>query len=486
MLETYQSKASSLDKTKLRLATEVEDLNAELERANSHATQLDKKQRNFDKVLAEHKCKQDELQVDLEVAQKESRHAQNELFSLKNATEESLDQLESARRENHLLDDELKDIQQQISESNKQLYELEKMKRVLEVNRGNLQTNIEESEAAIETEENKLIRLVTETNQRKQDLERRCAEKEDEAEQHRRNGQRSLETLQTNLDAEIRARGDAVRNRKKMEADFNDMEIALKQANRHADDAQKQVKVLNHDIKDKQAKLDDTQQETESLREQDQLTERRLNLMSTEIEELRKCHEGADRARKQAESELIESNERSNMLHVQNTTLLNQKKKMEASLSNFKIEAEEAMTCALEGEEKAKQALTDAAIMAEELKKEQDQAAHLMRMKKNMESSVKELQHRLDEAEQVIIKGSKRAVMKMEAKIKDLENDLDTETRKTADAVKMTRKAERRYKDVVYQCDEEKKNLGRLQDMVDKLTNKVVFILFRISCRVQE
>ena len=90
-----------------------------------------------------------------------------------------------------------------------------------------------------------------------------------------------------------------------------------------------------------------------------------------------------------------------------------------------------------------------------------------------METSVKELQHRLDEAEQVIIKGSKRAVMKMEAKIKELENDLDTETRKTADCVKLTRKAERRYKDVVYQCDEEKKNLGRLQDMVDKLTNKV-------------
>ena len=48
LVETYQSKCSSLDKTKLRLATEVEDMGAELERANSHAAQLDKKQRNFD------------------------------------------------------------------------------------------------------------------------------------------------------------------------------------------------------------------------------------------------------------------------------------------------------------------------------------------------------------------------------------------------------------------------------------------------------
>ena len=36
--------------------------------------------------------------------------------------------------------------------------------------------------------------------------------------------------------------------------------------------------------------------------------------------------------------------------------------------------------------------------------------------------------------------------MKMEAKIKELENDLDTETRKTAEAIKMTRKAERKFK----------------------------------------
>ena len=65
------------------------------------------------------------------------------------------------------------------------------------------------------------------------------------------------------------------------------------------------------------------------------------------------------------------------MLHVQNMTLVNQKKKIETSLGTLRIEAEEAMTAAIEAEEKAKQALTDAAIMAEELKKEQDQVTVL-------------------------------------------------------------------------------------------------------------
>ena len=199
-----------------------------------------------------------------------------------------------------------------------------------------MQTNIDESEAAVESEENKHIRLTAEINQRKQDLERRCAEKDDEAEQLRRNGQRALETLQANLDGEIRARGDAVRNRKKMEADFNDMEIQLKTATRSAEEAQRQVKGLNVELKDKTAKFDDLNKMKDDATEQDQLTDRRVNLMMNEVEELRAVHEQCERTRKLVDTELIESNERANMLHVQNTTLLNQKKKMEASLATFR------------------------------------------------------------------------------------------------------------------------------------------------------
>ena len=56
-------------------------------------------------------------------------------------------------------------------------------------------------------------------------------------------------------------------------------------------------------------------------------------------------------------------------------------------------------------------------MMAEELKKEQDTSAHLERMKKNMEQTVKDLQHRLDEAEQLALKGGKKQIQKLEARV---------------------------------------------------------------------
>lgn len=49
--EVANVKCASLEKTKQRLQGEVEDLMVELERSNAANAALDKKQRNFDKVL---------------------------------------------------------------------------------------------------------------------------------------------------------------------------------------------------------------------------------------------------------------------------------------------------------------------------------------------------------------------------------------------------------------------------------------------------
>jgi len=56
--------------------------------------------------------------------------------------------------------------------------------------------------------------------------------------------------------------------------------------------------------------------------------------------------------------------------------------------------------------------------MAEELKKEQDTSAHLERMKKNLDQTVKDLQHRLDEAEQLALKGGRKQIQKLEARVR--------------------------------------------------------------------
>merc|ERR1712173_107462 len=189
------------------------------------------------------------------------------------------------------------------------------------------------------------LRLTVEMSQNKQDFERRFAEKEEEVDNTRRNGQRALESMQTTMDSESKARAEAIRQKKKLEGDFNDLEIQLGHANRQANEATKQSKMLQGAVKANLAKYDEAERRNEDIGEQMAVVERRSNLLNT-----------------------------------QNTALINQKRKLETELQQAQGEVEESISECRNAEEKAKKSITDAAMMSEELKKEQDQSQHLERM----------------------------------------------------------------------------------------------------------
>ncbi|XP_029286638.1 myosin heavy chain, fast skeletal muscle-like [Cottoperca gobio] len=472
-IEAVNAKCASLEKTKQRLQAEVEDLMIDVERANALAANLDKKQRTFDKILAEWKQKYEESQAELEGALKEARSLSTEMFKLKNSYEEALDHLETLKRENKNLQQEISDLTEQIGENGKTIHELEKVKKILETEKSELQTSLEEAEATLEHEESKIMRVQLELTQVKGEIDRKLAEKDEEIEQIKRNSQRVIETMQSTLDAEVRSRNDALRIKKKMEGDLNEMEIQLSHANRQAAEAQKQLRNVQGQLKDAILHLDEALRGEADMKEQVAMVERRNNLMLAEIEELRAALEQTDRSRKVAEQELVDASERVGLLHSQNTSLINTKKKLESDLIQIQGEVEDAVQEARNAEDKAKKAITDAAMMAEELKKEQDTSSHLERMKKNLELTVKDLQLRLDEAENLAMKGGKKQLQKLEARVRELESEVDAEQRRGADAIKGVRKYERKVKELTYQFEEDKKNIARLQDLVDKLQLKV-------------
>uniref|UniRef100_A0A8B9LK28 Myosin, heavy chain 7B, cardiac muscle, beta b n=1 Tax=Astyanax mexicanus TaxID=7994 RepID=A0A8B9LK28_ASTMX len=473
VIEASHAKCASLEKTKHRLQTEIEDLMMDLERSNAVAAALDKKQRTFDKVLSEWKQKFDETQSELESSQRESRSLSTELFKLKNSYEEALEHLETVNRENKNLQEEITDLTEQISNGGKTIHELEQMKKSLDQEKSNIQVALEEAEGTLEHEESKTLRIQMELVQVKTEVDKKLAERDEELDNLRRNHQRIVESMQTSLDAEARARNEAIRVKKKMEGDLNEMEIHLSHANKQAVESQKMVRHLQVQIKDLQLELDESVHRCDDLKEQLAVTDRRNSLLAAEVQELRTVLEQTDRMRKVAEHELIEATERVNLLHTQNTAVLNQKKKLESDLSMLAGEVDEALQECRNAEEKAKKAITDAAMMAEELKKEQDTSTHLERMKNNMEQTIKDLQMRLDEAEQIALKGGKKQIQKLETRVRELESELDCEQKKSGEFQKGIRKYERRIKELTYQTEEDRKNLLRMQDLIDKLQAKV-------------
>uniref|UniRef100_A0A672ZW85 Myosin motor domain-containing protein n=1 Tax=Sphaeramia orbicularis TaxID=375764 RepID=A0A672ZW85_9TELE len=396
-IEAVNSKCASLEKTKQRLQSEVEDLMIDVERANGLAANLDKKQRNFDKVLAEWKQKYEEGQAELEGAQKEARTLGTELFKMKNSYEEALDQLETMKRENKNLQQEISDLTEQIGETGKSIHELEKAKKQVETEKSEIQTALEEAEGTLEHEESKILRVQLELNQIKGEVDRKLAEKDEEMEQIKRNSQRVIDSMQGTLDSEVRSRNDALRLKKKMEGDLNEMEIQLSHANRQAAESQKQLRNVQAQLKDAQLHLDDAVRAQDDLKEQAAMVDRRNGLMVSEIEELRAALEQTERGRKVAEQELVDASERVGLLHSQNTSLLNTKKKLEADLVQIQSEVDDTVQEARNAEEKAKKAITDVCsncLLSEYFQVfiEEQANVHLSKCRK--------IQHELEEAEE--------------------------------------------------------------------------------------
>ncbi|KAJ8937269.1 hypothetical protein NQ318_005667 [Aromia moschata] len=472
-IESLNQKVVALEKTKQRLATEVEDLQLEVDRANAIANAAEKKQKAFDKIIGEWKLKVDDLAAELDASQKECRNYSTELFRLKGAYEEGQEQLEAVRRENKNLADEVKDLLDQIGEGGRNIHEIEKARKRLEAEKDELQAALEEAEAALEQEENKVLRAQLELSQVRQEIDRRIQEKEEEFENTRKNHQRALDSMQASLEAEAKGKAEALRMKKKLEADINELEIALDHANKANAEAQKTIKRYQQQLKDTQTALEEEQRARDEAREQLGISERRANALQNELEESRTLLEQADRARRQAEQELGDAHEQLNDLGAQNASLSAAKRKLETELQTLHSDLDELLNEAKNSEEKAKKAMVDAARLADELRAEQDHAQTQEKLRKALESQIKDLQVRLDEAEANALKGGKKAIAKLEQRVRELENELDGEQRRHADAQKNLRKSERRIKELSFQAEEDRKNHERMQDLVDKLQQKI-------------
>merc|ERR1711976_596556 len=201
--------------------------------------------------------------------------------------------------------------------------------------------------------------------------------------------------------------------------------------------------------------------------------DRRANSNQNALEESRTLLEQADRARRMVEQELADTNETLGDMTCTNQAIQGGKMKIDSEIQTLSADLDEKASEAALSEEKAQKAMIDAARLADELRGEQELAQGLEHDRKLLEAQVKDLQARLDDAEQNALKGGKKAMGKMDTRIRELESELDAENRRLADAQKGLRKSERKIKELTYQQDEDRKNHERMQALIDQLQGKI-------------
>merc|ERR1712158_211926 len=257
--DNLSAKLAQIEKAKAKIASESSDMANSLDQAQVLNAAMDRKARQFDKVIGEWKGKVDRLSFDLDVSQKETRNASSDLFKVKSAYEETTLQLEEVRRENKTLSNEIKDIMDQISEGGRSIHEIDKIRKRLEAEKLELQSALEEAEATLEQEENKVLRCQLELNAVRQEIERRLAEKEEEFLLVKKAQSKALDSMQVALETETKSKAEAIRMKKKLEADVVELEMSLEHANAANQETQKTIKRYHQQIREAQSKLEDEQ-----------------------------------------------------------------------------------------------------------------------------------------------------------------------------------------------------------------------------------
>jgi len=472
-IDSLNQKVASTEKTKHRLEVELEELQMEYERVHAAAIITEKRGRNFDKVVGEWKAKVDDISGEVDASQKEARNYNSEHFRLKAAWDETAEQLDVVKRENKNLADEIKDLLDQLGDGGRSIHELDKQRRRLEVEKEELQAALEEAEAALEQEENKVLRAQLELGQVRQEIDRKIHEKEEEFDNTRKNHARAMDSLQASLEAESRAKSEALRIKKKLESDINELEIALDHSNKANAEAHKSIKRYQGQLRETEGGYEEEKRGRVDVAEKASIADRKANALQGELEESRSLLNSADRGRKQTEMEFGEARAAVNDMTAINSKAASDKRNCESTVHSIHAEIDDMLQQAKGNEEKAKKAMVDAARLADELRSEQDHAATQDKAKRALETQINELENRLADANEVAVKGGRNAMAKLEGRIREMEMELGGVQSKTSDAYKGYQKSERHIKELMFQRDEDSKNSERISELAQKLQAKI-------------
>lgn len=473
-LEALLNKCSALEKAKSRLQSEVEVLVMDLEKATTHVQVLEKRIVQIEKINIELKTRVEEITSLYEGSQRDLKIKISDLQKANHEIEKLRDQLAVLTRENKKLTDELNDAKAHLSDATRRIHDMEIEIKRLENEREELSIAYREAETLRKQEETKAQRLSSELAAVRHDYERRLTAKEEELEAYRKQVAIEMDQLSQRLaEAEAKVKTEVARIKKKMQITITELEMSLDVANKQNIDMQKTIKIQSTKITELQAHYDEVTRQLQQTIDQLGVSQRRCQSLTAELEEVRVSMEQALRAKRAVEQSLDESHSKVSELTTLNVNLTSAKGKLENEYLSLHNDYEEISKELRVTDERYNRTIVELKSVKDLMIEEQERIVKIESIKKSLEIEVRNLQIRIEEVETNALAGGRRVVSKLEARIRDIELELDEEKKRHAETQKIMRKKEHRVKELLLQTEEDHKTVTMLNDAVEKLTEKV-------------
>uniref|UniRef100_A0A3Q3VY46 Myosin-9 n=1 Tax=Mola mola TaxID=94237 RepID=A0A3Q3VY46_MOLML len=467
-LEEKCAAYEKLDKTKTRLQQELDDLLVDQDHLRQIVSNLEKKQKKFDQMLAEEKNISSRYAEERDRAEAEAREKETRVLALTRELDSLMDIKEELDRNNKLLRTEMEDLVSSKDDVGKNVHELEKAKRAMEQQLEEMKTQLEELEDELQATEDAKLRLEVNMQAMKAQYERDLAGREEMGEEKKRALVKQVREMEMELEDERKQRSAAVAARKKLELDLKELEAGIDMANKNRDEGLKQLKKLQAQMKELFRELEDTRMSREEILSQSKESEKKLKAMEAEMLQMQEELAAAERVKRQAQQERDELQD-----EINNQAVAEERRRLEARIAQLEEELEEEQCNTELINDRLKKAILQTDQMSVELTAERSTSQRVEGLRAQLERQNKDLRQKLNELEATVKSKYKANITALEAKIAQLEEQVDQEVKERQVATKLVRRTEKKLKEVILQVDDERRNAEQHKDQVDKLNSRM-------------
>uniref|UniRef100_A0A8C7JS75 Myosin, heavy chain 11b, smooth muscle n=1 Tax=Oncorhynchus kisutch TaxID=8019 RepID=A0A8C7JS75_ONCKI len=461
-----------LEKNRIRLQQELEDILMDLDNQRTLVSNLEKKQRKFDQMLAEERSISGKYAEERDRAEAEAREKETRVLALGRALEEMQGSLEEQERSNKALRAEMEDLVSSKDDVGKNVHELEKTKRGLEAVLDEMRTQMEELEDELQVAEDAKLRLEVNTQAMKTQHDRDLQGRDEQGEERRKQLLKQVRELEGELEEERRQRAGATAGRKKLEGEVNDLEDQVEATSRGRDEAVKQLRKIQAQMKELQREVEDSRAAQKEVLSSARESERRAKTLEASFMQLQEDLAAAERARKQAETERDEMSEEL-ASNSGKSMMSDEKRRLEAKISQLEEELEEEQVNMENLHDRLRKTQQQVDQLSSELQAERSSSQSSEGARQQLERQNKDLKVKLQEMEGQGRSKFKSSIAALEAKLHQLEEQLELENRERQTSAKATRQKEKKLKDLTIQMEEDRKQAEQHKDQAEKANVRV-------------
>ncbi|XP_077574335.1 myosin-9-like [Stigmatopora nigra] len=472
-LEEKTAAFDKLEKTKTRLQRELEDLLVDQDNLRQVVSNLERKQKKFDQMLAEEKTISTKYAEERDRAEADAREKDTRALTLARELETVIDLKDELDRANKLLKAEMDDLVSSKDDVGKSVHELERSKRAMEQQLEEMRLQVEELEDELQSTEDAKLRLEVNMQAMKAQFDRDLQARDDQGEERRKQLVKQVAGMEVELEEERRQRSQALSSKKKMEMDLADLQNQIDVIGKGRDEAIKQLKRLQAQMKEQLRELDELRLSRDESVNVAKEMERKLKVMEADALRYQEDLATAERLKRQIQSEREELQDEINNGNTKNSLLTEEKRRLEARIVQLEEDLEEELLNTEMVNERLKRTMLQMEQMTTELAAQHSSVQLLEGTRSQLDRQNKELKLKLQELESTIKSKYKSSITSLEAKIAQLEEQLDIESKERQQASRLVRRTEKKLKETLLQVEDERRSAEQYKDQADKTNNRM-------------